>query len=640
MINSIINERYRLDEEIGHGGMGVVYRAYDMTLAREVALKLLSQQEVGTEGRARLIREAQTVAKMDHPNIVSVFDAGEYQKSPYIVMPFIEGRTLREYQTDDLDEIIEIVRQICLALDHAHNNGIIHRDLKPENIVRTNEGVIKLMDFGLALSVASRLSTEGTVVGTAIYMPPEQVQGDDIGPQADLYSLGIMMYEMVTQTLPFNADNLIGLITQHIHAPVVPPRAKREDLPAYLSDLIVKLLSKNPADRPPNAASVYNAVNQTEILETQSDSTELSVLDRIVRGRLVGRENELQEAQNLWRKVQNGSGQVLLVSGEPGIGKTRLVKEIATLAEVSGGKVFQAASYQEGAAPYEMISQVIRTSLSPQNKLNDFPEPVLADMLSITPDLKANYPEVSPNPSLEPQQEKQRLHENLIRFLKQISSDNHVLLLFEDIHWSDNSSLRFVQHLMRNTAHLPILLLMTYREVELEQSGPINDLLLALHRERLGHRIKLQRLDIENTKSMLQVIFAEDITDDFTEGIYQETEGNPFFIEEVCKAMVESGQLYFEAGEWHRPQNMKDLNIPQSIRVVIQSRLTKLEKPHQEVLMMAALFGHEFNYVELQHAIDKDEDILIDSLEAAENRQRFWRQLCLCPCINSCCSCR
>lgn len=621
MINSIINERYRLDDEIGHGGMGIVFRAFDMTLEREVALKLLSHQEVGTKGRARLIREAQTAAKMDHPNIVSVFDAGEYQKSPYIVMPLLEGQTLREYQSHDLDEVVKIVKQICLALEHAHKNGIIHRDLKPENIIRTKDGVIKLMDFGLALSLASRLSTEGTVVGTASYMPPEQVQGDLIDPRADLYSLGIMMYEMVTETLPFNADNLIGLITQHIHAPVVPPKAKREDIPQFLNDLIVKLLSKNPEDRPPNAASVYHALNQTDIVEPHSDSTDLSVLDRIVRGRLVGRKNELLEAQNLWRKVQSGSGQVLLVSGEPGIGKTRLVKEIATLAEVSGGKVFQAASYQEGSAPYEMISQVIRASLSPNSIPIDFPEPVLADMLSITPDLKTSFSGITPNPSLEPQQEKQRLHENLIRFLTQLSSSDNILLLFEDIHWSNNSSLRFVQHLMRHIHNLPILLLMTYREVEMEQSGPLNDLLLMLHRERLGYRIKLQRLDFENTKSMLQVIFAEDITDEFTQGIYQETEGNPFFIEEVCKAMVESGQLFYEDGEWHRPQNMKDLDIPQSIRVVIQSRLSKLEKMHQEVLIMAALFGHEFNFAELQHALDKDENILIDSLEAAEKAQ-------------------
>src|SRR5512137_1986520 len=161
MIGTTLQNRYRLDAELGHGGMGTVYRAHDTLLDRDVAVKVLNDTGLGTEGRARLLREAQAVAKLNHPNIVAVYDAGEVDATPFIVMELVAGSSLRECPPSSLDETLRIAQQLCAALDHAHTHGIVHRDLKPENVLLLPNGNIKLMDFGLARSVASRLTREG-----------------------------------------------------------------------------------------------------------------------------------------------------------------------------------------------------------------------------------------------------------------------------------------------------------------------------------------------------------------------------------------------------------------------------------------------------------------------------------------------
>ncbi len=221
MIGSLLNQRYQIDAELGQGGMGTVYRAHDTLLERDVAVKVMTKAALGTEGRARLMHEARATAKLNHPNIISVYDAGETEisagtgTSPFIVIELVEGKSLHEYRPQAMEEILSIVRQICIALDHAHAHGIIHRDLKPENVMLLPDGTAKLMDFGLACSVASRLTTEGTLVGTVFYLAPEQALGAAIDHRADLYALGATLYELTTGVLPFTADKALAVITQH-----------------------------------------------------------------------------------------------------------------------------------------------------------------------------------------------------------------------------------------------------------------------------------------------------------------------------------------------------------------------------------------------------------------------------------------
>jgi tetratricopeptide (TPR) repeat protein len=258
----ILNGRYRLDAELGRGGMGAVYRAHDLLLKRDVAVKVVSEAGLSTEGRARLLREAQSAAQLNHPNVVSVYDVGEVAlpgsggQAPFIVMELVEGESLHARRPDDPGEIVGIMGQVCAALAHAHEYGIVHRDLKPENVMVTADGRAKLLDFGLARTVASRLTAEGTLVGTVFYVAPEQALGQEVDGRADLYALGVLLYELLTGRLPFDADDPLAVIGQHLHAPVVSPTEYNPEIPDGLRDLILQLLSKNPEDRPASAGEV------------------------------------------------------------------------------------------------------------------------------------------------------------------------------------------------------------------------------------------------------------------------------------------------------------------------------------------------------------------------------------------------
>ncbi len=602
--------------------MGTVYRAHDISLRRDVAIKLLSNTRLGIEGRARLLREAQIVAGLDHPNIVTVFDVGDYQGDPFIVMQLLEGGTLQDHKLEGIEETVAIIKQICAALDYAHQQGIVHRDLKPENVALSADGKIRLMDFGLAHSAATRMTVEGAIMGTVNYMAPEQALGKELDKRADLYALGVLMYELTAGKLPFEADSPVAVITQHLHAPVVPPRAKNPDIPVALDKLIVQLLAKDPGDRPTSAMQVLQMLQGPGFLDHLAETDEqLSTLDRIVRGRMIGREAEFSRARELWYEAVEGKSRVLLVSGEPGVGKTRLLQEIITQAEVMGANVFGSASYAEGGPPYAPIKKMIRDLLpGTLQELSDLPTIVVADLLSLVPELRGYFPHVQPMEQGDPQTELNRLYESIFILLATLSQKVPLLIYLDDAHWADSGSLGIFRHLARQSGSQPIMLLATYREVELDEERPLNEVLLDLGRERHISRIKLNRLNVQQARQLLAYFFQENITQEFLEAIYRETEGNPFFMEEVCKALVESGQLFFQDGRWVRP-DMTELGIPQNVRVAIQSRLSKLSSGTQAILSQAAVLGREFEFDALIMASEVEEDDVIVALEEAERAQ-------------------
>jgi predicted ATPase len=620
---TVLNNRYELGDELGRGGMGVVYRAHDSVLDREVAVKILNDSGLGTEGRARLLGEAQAVAKLNHPNIVTVHDAGELDGTPYIVMELVEGKSLHDQPSDGFESMLAMARDVSAALEHAHANDIIHRDLKPENVIIAPDGTAKLMDFGLARSIATRMSVEGEIVGTVFYIAPETAMGQHVDGRADLYSLGVILYEQAAGELPFIHEDPLAVVSQHIHATVLPPRAKNPEIPPVFEELILQLLSKDPDDRHKSAAALLNLLENPDLLDPDAETEkELSVIARIARGRFVARQSELEQAKGVWSKALGGQGETLLISGEPGIGKTRLVRELSTHVELSGGRVLIGECYAEGGAPYAPFAQIARGGLSgiSQNgfEVSDF---VMADLLSMAPELQPHYPDVLPNLPLEPNAEQQRLFENVVSFTDVIAEHSPLMIVIDDAHWGDSGSLSMLRHLARRTRNQRILLVATYREVDLDIARPFHEVLLDINKARLATRIKLERLTKDQTRDQLTAIFEEEISQEFLDGIYKETEGNPFFVEEVCKSLVESGQLYYDEGEWHRPPNMDELEIPQSVRVAIQTRVARLPDAYQGVLSMAAILGREFEFDALVEASDADEDAVIDALEAAEDAQ-------------------
>jgi predicted ATPase/predicted Ser/Thr protein kinase len=324
MIGQTLNNRYRLDRELGRGGMGAVYQGFDLLLNRVVAVKLLVSTDLDTQGKNDLLNEARAVAQLNHPNIVSVFDAGESADIPFVVMEYIEGDSLHDKPPADTAAIIHSALQICAALDEAHAHGIVHRDLKPENVITNENGLVKLTDFGLARSLADRMTQEGTLTGTVFYISPEQALGKPLDGRTDLYALGVMLYELFTGRLPFTAREPLAVIAQHINEKPQPPTEIIPAIPPALEAIILKLLAKHPDERFKSASEVR------DVLEDFLAGIEYHPKPRVLHNipidltSFIGREKEVAEVCELMRTCR-----LLTLTGVGGTGKTRLALQAA-----------------------------------------------------------------------------------------------------------------------------------------------------------------------------------------------------------------------------------------------------------------------------------------------------------------------
>ncbi|HKV85767.1 MAG TPA: protein kinase, partial [Ktedonobacterales bacterium] len=254
----VLGDRYELQEPIGRGGMATIYRAVDLRMGRTVAAKIL-REVYSTDPKfvTRFQREARAASALQHPNIVQVFDYGQSGESYYIVMEFVDGADLRRYLKKngqlDNDRAIEIAHDVALGLGAAHKRGIVHRDVKPQNIMLNDDGLVKLTDFGIASmykdAEAERLTTTGMTLGTVQYYAPEQAQGEVVSPPADIYALGIVMYEMLAGRTPFDGDTPVAIAMRHIQDAPDPPSMYNPRIAPGLERIILRCLEKDPRDR-------------------------------------------------------------------------------------------------------------------------------------------------------------------------------------------------------------------------------------------------------------------------------------------------------------------------------------------------------------------------------------------------------
>ena len=264
---SVIGNRYKIQEKIGNGGMATVYKALDQILNRYVAVKVLREEfTTDEEFIKRFNAEAQSAARLIHPNIVSVYDVGQEYNIYYIVMELIQGKTLKQIIEEDghlsWKWAVNIVIQIASALEMAHKNNIIHRDIKPHNIMITEDGVAKVTDFGIAKAVSnSTITAFGTTLGSVHYFSPEHARGGYTDSKSDLYSLGVVMYEMVTGKVPFDADTPVSIALKHMQEEPVPPIKVNKEIPFAVNQIILKAMKKDPNERYQNASEMIKDLN-------------------------------------------------------------------------------------------------------------------------------------------------------------------------------------------------------------------------------------------------------------------------------------------------------------------------------------------------------------------------------------------
>jgi serine/threonine-protein kinase len=286
LIGTLFDGRYQVVRKLGAGGMANVYLAEDQELGRRVAIKILNDRHANDDQFVeRFRREAKNAAALSHPNIVSIYDRGEAEGSYYIAMEYLDGRSLKELIISrgpaPLNVAIEYARQILSALRFAHRHGIVHRDIKPHNVLVDAEGRVKVTDFGIARAGTSQMTEAGSIVGTAQYLSPEQARGTGVDQRSDLYSLGIVLYELVTGTLPFNGDTPVEIAMKHLSQHPELPSALRPELPHELDLVVTRALAKDPDER-------YQSAEEMD-----------ADLERLARGAAVSAETEEQATQIL-----------------------------------------------------------------------------------------------------------------------------------------------------------------------------------------------------------------------------------------------------------------------------------------------------------------------------------------------------
>jgi class 3 adenylate cyclase len=638
---SFAGGRYQVRGFLGEGGRKRVYAAYDTALRRDVALATVKTEGLDEAGLVRVRREAQAMALLgDHPHIVTVYDIGEEDGRPFIVSQFMSGGSVEdllaraEAHRLPVPEALRVATEIASALEHAHARGVIHRDLKPANVWLTEDGSARLGDFGLAVAADhSRITSEGMMVGTVAYMAPEQALGGEVGMAADLYSLGALIYELLTGRPPFVGGDAVSIISQHLNTQPMAPWWHNPEVPRALGTLVLELLAKNAQERPASAATVRRRLE--EVAATPAEPTlETSLAGPLPagrrqarigrRGRFVGRVEELGALRTAIEAALESRGGLVMVSGEPGIGKTRLVEEAGVYGRLRGAQVLVGRCYEaEPVLPFLPFAEGIRAYVvhEPADELLKELGDGASDVASLVSEVRQRLPELAP--TIRPESDEGRYHlvESVSAFLLNAAAVHPIVLVLEDLHWADGPSLRLLCHLARRLPDSRLLVIGTYREVETTRGHPLTEALGDLRRERGFDHLTLTGLTQPEVRELLEAHAErrlEDSEDALWRTMWRETEGNPFFLEEVIRHLLQTGGCYWEAGKWFIDVGSLDgFKLPEGIREVVGRRFFGLTAETREVLARAAVIGRQFDVAVLTRMGGFDEDVLLDAIEEA-----------------------
>jgi serine/threonine protein kinase/class 3 adenylate cyclase len=625
--------RYEVKGFLGEGGRKRVYLAHDTKLDRDVAFAVIKTEGLDADGLARVQREAQAMGRLgDHPNIVTVFDTGDDGDEPYIVSQYMAGGDLAFYlkQRDnsrlDIEATVRVAQQVCSGLEHAHSRGVVHRDLKPGNIWFDSTANAKIGDFGLAVALdRSRLTMAGMMVGTAGYMPPEQAMGGETTFASDLYALGCVIYEMITGRPPFVGDDTVAVISQHVNTAPVSPTWHNAECPPGLEALILRLLEKDPRQRPSSAAEVREALGSvlrgsTPAPLAAAPEAHQPEANPIYRRTFVGREQELKTLESAFDSALSGQGSLLMIVGEPGIGKTTITEQLATYVGMRGGRSLTGHCYEEGSLslPYLPFVEMMRSYVVQQDgeQLAKQLGSGAAEVARIVSEVRDRV-RVEPPAGGSPEEERFRLFQAVAGFLRNASSVQSLCLVLEDLHDADKGTMEMLVHLSRNLAGARILLVGTYRDVEVDRTHPLSAALAELRRGESFQRIPLRGLSPDEVQRMISHIAGQDIPFELGEAIYRQTEGNPLFVQELVRNAAEEGLIKREGGQWVATVDSLINYIPEGLRDVIGRRLSRLSEECNRILAIAAIIGRDFAVDVLRRVADVSEDELLAALEEA-----------------------
>jgi len=658
---------YRLIRHLGHGGFAQVYLGEHIYLNTLAALKVL-ETELSEQDADSFVQEAQILARLSHPNIVRVLDFAVEDGTPFLVIEYAAHGTLRQRHPKgtrlSLETIVHYVEQIAAALQYAHDQRLIHRDVKPENLLLNERSDILLSDFGLGMFTRHTLSQSlQQVAGTPFYIAPEQIQGKP-RPASDQYALGIVVYEWLAGDSPFGGS-LTEIVSQHL---VTPPQSLRERVPGITSaveEVVLRALAKEPGQRfasvkafatalqqaaqvtpvPPatplptskqkaettntsmtlpvpvaSTRSVSELVNETTLPPSTGDRESRTPTPSTL---LVGRTLEWTQLMAAWQGAIAGRPQLLLLSGEAGIGKTRLAEAMLTEVGQQGNATAIAHCYAvEGEMAYTPIINWLRADVF-RPALETLDTVWLTEVARLLPVLLLERPGLPPPSPINEDWQRQRLFEALARVF--LGTNGPLLLLLDDLQWCDRETLAWIHYLLRFDPFARLLIVGTQRLQERLINQPLESLLVSLRRDGQMYEIPLGPLDAVETAALAEYVAGRTISPELAAHLYQETEGNALFVVETIRMGVAEPQGLEQPPGDSTPLSFQAPLSP-TIQDVIATRLEQLSPSARELVNVAAVIGRAFTYTVLKQVSGADEDVLVQALDEMWERRIIREQ--------------
>ncbi len=634
-----LNGRYELGAALGQGGMGVVYRAIDrQNPDRALAVKCIRADAMSESSLSLFKAEFKAMSELRHPNVARVYDFERIQGSDdyLFTMEFVDGANVFDAaRHGSKDTVHELIVQVCRALSYVHSRKLIHLDLKPANILVDRAGTVKVLDFGL---VGARAHDAGTsYAGSPAYMAPEMLNGTRaIDHRADLYSLGITWFELLCGRLPFRSGSVMELLQLHQTAPLKFDDALDALVPAWVRGIIERLCAKQPADRFRSGNAVIEALNAvgSHSFEVETSATRDSYF---FAGRLVGRQAQLDALSSFMEERLSDAGAprepAFVVAGPSGGGKSRLMLELRHRAQLSRAVFVEADCYEGSLSEYEPIVNAvgyvvrIAESLGAHDLLERF-APSLALL-----DPRFNRGRALSVAALDnPDAARIAMIAQIGEFMVAVADRSPYAVYVNDLQWARAGTLdvlanlsRFIAVRERGGTRVRLAIFGSYRDDEVD-GRPLEPWLRTLREHHELRSVQVGPLGRDEVASLLgSMLGIDELPDNFVDRIARETAGNPFFISEAMRSLVERGSVYLDRGRWSADRPIGVLEIPATMASLFERRLAQLAPRERDVLEFIAAYGRPMPLSLIAAVAKLDEDGLHSIVLGLLRRQMISR---------------